>query len=505
MPPEPPGRSDPVTRARRTLRAAACGGLVATAVSCSGEPAAATSAGYRVEHGAILDARGRTLIPRGLNYANDHKFPAPEDGVFLPPWESPRDFSDLASWGLDSVRLLVVWEALEPEPGRYDDVYLEGIRERLDWAQAAGLGVVVDMHQDLYARTFTGDGAPPWAVLSDGLPFEPRSPWYLNFASPALLRAIDNFFADRDGVLSRFVDAWAHVVERLHDHPALIGYDLLNEPFPGSLFLAPDVADRHDLDPFYRRLIARLAPLDRAHLFFVEPNPVRTNVLVAGYPTALGPYDEAEGRLVLAPHLYDPLVTTTLRYTGNDAFIRAGVRGATAEAARLGWGLWFGEWSVWDGRVEGGRAFLHDQLAAFDEARCGWSYWNLSRNPADLTSPIQSPELLDELARPQLARVAGEPLAIACEPDRCRFEIREVALAAPTEIRVPARFATAADVQVEIDPPRRSAWRSPTAGVAVLEVFPRGSGGPVTMTLARPGASARARAAHADEAWSVAP
>ncbi len=486
-----------------SLRALALLTLAALASACGDPASIPEAASYRVEDGTLLDPQGRTLLLRGLNYANDHKFPAPDGASFLPSWESPRDFVELAGWGLDSVRLLVVWEALEPEPGRYDDAYLDRIRERLDWAHAAGVSVIVDMHQDLFARSFGGDGAPSWAVQTDGIPFELRSPWYLNFVAPALLRAIDNFFADRDGVLEHFVATWEHVVERLRDHPALIGYDLLNEPFPGSLFLAPDGADRDVLHPFYRRLIARLAARDAEHVFFVEPNPVRTNVLVAGYPTALGPYDEAPGRLMLAPHLYDPVVTTTLRYTGNDAFIRAGVRGATREAARLGWGLWFGEWSVWDGRVDGGVAFLHDQLAAFDEALCGWSFWNLSRNPIDLTSPIQTPAFLDELARPQLARVAGRPLAIECDAERCRFRIRESALRAPTEVRVPARFA--ATPLVNVEPPRRTELRSPTPDLTVVDVFPGRGGEEVTVTIARGSARQRGRTADGPHGASATP
>ena len=57
-----------------------------------------------------------------------------------------------------------------------------------------------------------------------------------------------------------------------------MGYDLLNEPWPGS-----DVAscastagcptfDTAKLAPFYRRVISRIRAAERRHLVFYEPN-----------------------------------------------------------------------------------------------------------------------------------------------------------------------------------------------------------------------------------------
>jgi len=442
-----------------------------------------TTRGYRVEDGTIHDDMGRVLILRGFNYANDHKFPDETTGEFLPSWASPQDFVTMAAWGFNSVRLIITWEAVEPERGIYDEVYLERIRDRLDWAQATGQWVIIDMHQDLYSRTFGGDGAPLWAVFTDGIPYEFREPWWLNFIAPALLRATDNFFANREGVLDSFVDAWGYVVERLGGHPAVIGFDLLNEPFPGSFFLLLGKADREIFNPFYHKLLDRLTDIDSRHIFFVEPNAMRTNMFIGAFPTEMDSYEEAEGRLALAPHLYDPFVTATGTYSGNDFFIRASVNGSTEEAVRLAWGLWYGEWSVWGGEVLGYEAYLQDQLAVMDEKLAGWSYWNYSLNEADLTSPVNSPEFLHELVRPQLSAVAGRPLEIDCQPDHCRFRYEEKKLAAPTEILIPDVWSN--NTSIDVTPDRRTSLEMPVPGLSKLAVFPEENGTEVLVTLGR--------------------
>ena len=59
------------------------------------------------------------------------------------------------------------------------------------------------------------------------------------------MAAFDNFF-DYEGeypyLQDHFADAWAAVVTRFKDHPAVIGYDILNEPSPGSVYDSKDIS-----------------------------------------------------------------------------------------------------------------------------------------------------------------------------------------------------------------------------------------------------------------------
>ena len=64
------------------------------------------------------------------------------------------------------MRLGLIWKAVEPRPGTYDDAYLARIASdrRGSWP-TQGIWTMLDFHQDLYNERFQGEGAPDWAVL----------------------------------------------------------------------------------------------------------------------------------------------------------------------------------------------------------------------------------------------------------------------------------------------------------------------------------------------------
>src|SRR4051812_4986121 len=55
-----------------------------------------------------------------------------------------------ADWGMNAIRFVMTWAAVEPSAGVYDDAYLDAVAERLGWARTYGLDVVLDMHEDVY-------------------------------------------------------------------------------------------------------------------------------------------------------------------------------------------------------------------------------------------------------------------------------------------------------------------------------------------------------------------
>ncbi len=61
------------------------------------------------------------------------------------------------------------------------------------------------------------------------------------------------------GLQDKYVDYWKVVAKRFANNPYIVGYDPLNEPFPGnifkdpSLFLEPGRFDRTYLEPMYTR------------------------------------------------------------------------------------------------------------------------------------------------------------------------------------------------------------------------------------------------------------
>ncbi|MFA1548593.1 cellulase family glycosylhydrolase [Actinomadura chokoriensis] len=122
----------------------------------------------------ITDDQGRTLILHGLNTAGSAKGP---DGL---PWVSRDDIvREARDLGTNSVRYLIQWKNVEPEPGQYDDGYLDDVAERVAWYREQGMHVILDMHQDIYgpaACKGSGNGAPAWATFTDGLACTPAGP-----------------------------------------------------------------------------------------------------------------------------------------------------------------------------------------------------------------------------------------------------------------------------------------------------------------------------------------
>ncbi len=183
---------------------------------------------------AFVDSDGRQVLLHGMNVVNKNK------AENYQSWQGAQQFADMHNWGMNCVRLGIIWDGLEPEPGKYDEEYLKGVDQRIAWAKEAGLYVFLDMHQDLFSVLYS-DGAPEWATLTDGKPHlafgEVWSDAYNT--SPAVQAAFDSFWANKPcadgvGVQDHYARAWRHVAARYKDDPTVIGYDLMNEPNAGS-------------------------------------------------------------------------------------------------------------------------------------------------------------------------------------------------------------------------------------------------------------------------------
>lgn len=227
----------------------------------------------------ITDSNGRVVIQHGLNMVYK-----------LPPYQpaaagfDAADADFLARYGFNSVRLGLIYKAVEPQPGEVDHGYIRRARDTERMLAKRGITSLIDFHQDLYNERFGGEGWPDWAVLDDGLPAQPLAGFPATYlTSPGLNRAFDNFYADDAGpggagLIERFGTAWKRVATSFSGDDGVLGYDILNEPWPGSGYAdCFNVAgcpafDRNRLAPFYRRVIGRIREADPSHLVFYEPS-----------------------------------------------------------------------------------------------------------------------------------------------------------------------------------------------------------------------------------------
>ena len=239
----------------------------------------------------MTDARGRVVIVHGINMV--YKLPPyyPAAAGF-----GADDAAFLARIGFNAVRVGVIWKAVEPHPGVYDERYLNKIAATVRTLARHRILSLLDFHQDMYNETFQGEGFPDWAVQDDGLPHEPKRGFNQNyFFMPALQRAYDHFWENSQGpghvgLQDRYAAAWAHVARRFRSNRHVLGYDLMNEPFPGTQWpscaaLTGCPAFDATLTSFVKRADAAIRAVDRRTLIWYEPNVA----FDFGPDTALGP------------------------------------------------------------------------------------------------------------------------------------------------------------------------------------------------------------------------
>ncbi len=398
--------------------------LALTAAACGGEPAR-----YRVVEGAIVDPEGATIVLRGLNVSSRHKLPPYFD------FHERPDYDRAATWGMNSIRFLVTWSAIEPSPGVYDEAYLDAVRAHITTAGEAGLRVIVDMHQDVFGLGFAGgDGAPRWACdEARYAAFSPTSPWFLNYLDPNVTACFDRLWTDAS-LRASFAGAWRALAARLVDLPYVIGFDVLNEPHWGSYDLYAFERDR--LQPFYEQVIKEVRGVAPDWLAFVEPASSRN----VGIPTSLGRL--AVDRVVYAPHSYDAEAEQGL---GFDAAKRekliANVGALAEEADRIGAALWIGEYGGIAAHANIGD-YMDAQFDAISAVAGSSAYWHYGKDDGygvlDANGD-EKPSLMPALVRPYPDRVVGKLRSYRWDEQTSRLTIVTEG-ASRIEVRWPTRL-----------------------------------------------------------------
>lgn len=403
--------------------------------------------------GFLTDAKGRVMILHGANVDRGAK-----SAPYLSQVTREQVQRMSGEWGLNFARQLILWAGVEPEAGVYDESYLNGVEKLLDLYHEADIKVLLDMHQDVWSEFTCGDGAPQWAVRTDGLSVECPSQWFLGYFEPGVKRCFDNFW-DPDGphadLQTRYVEMWAAVVKRFKDHPAIFAWDIINEPHPGSDFDAAEALgqespgtpsigfDRKKLQPFYQRVIDRIREIDAERWIAFEPRYGAPGNGSPSYFTHLTDPRPGPARLLYAPHLYSVTLESNQAFDpATDKTVSKWETSRTAEQARLNVPVVAGEWGLAPDWTNA-RLFMREVLTMADRMMIGWAYWSWGPGGWSWLNPDETErETVNDIVRVYPRAIAGVPERFGYDPDARVFTMTftdRAGVSGPTEIYVPTR------------------------------------------------------------------
>jgi endoglycosylceramidase len=373
--------------------------------------------------GALVDAEGRTVLLHGVNARVEGVFDdALPDGTLTIgaiPAFGADDAAAMRAMGFDALRLPIHWSLLEPtETGGFDDGYLDAVARVVDVCGAAGVLVVVDVHQDGYTKFIGDDGAPLWATIPAPPPRDATDP--NRDISTAAMDAFDTLLGSAPGspaLQARFAAMLSHVAARFAGDAAVVGFEVLNEP----------LAEQADLDRFHRTMIAAAHGAAPKKLVFFEPSATR-NVLDTG---PLGSGSLGAGS-VYAPHVYtrvfvggDAGITKEL-LTNSNVSARQEAESYDAPLAITEYGFspsdpLFADYIRWQEQLQ------EEQLASSffwvwkEESLGSWGFYDFDEATGAAT---QRPAIVSEVARVRLEAAPGKLTAAAYDDASRTFEAR---------------------------------------------------------------------------------
>lgn len=282
---------------------------------CSVEPPSVSMALSAQGH-HFYDELNRHVVLRGVNAGGRSKlppfFPFPfaesgyenQAGADTFEIELERYVDKIVEWGHNVVRLPFSWEAVEPEQGTYDTVYMARLVRFSEHLSERGVRVILDFHQDVFSRAYCGDGFPLWASSEPDRPIpaiEDCADWFWQYltASP-IDEEFARFWRNDDNLRDQFLAMWQYVIEETRHIEGVVGYEMLNEPYEGAIATAEWVEDYYvPLVEEFSQLVETEAPGRFA--VFGSPGTDTLN----GETKVTRPDGE---NLAFGPHFYDPIV-----------------------------------------------------------------------------------------------------------------------------------------------------------------------------------------------------
>lgn len=240
---------------------------------------AQTMSGYAHTDGAqLVNGQGQPLELHGINLGNWFE---PEGYMFHFDGgpQAPREIYDLTNSLLGPYQAKVFWQKYREAYITQKDIQFlkragfnsvrvpidyeffttgnsagfQLLDHLVDWCQKAGIYVIIDMHD--------APGGQTGANIDNGWNY----PW--------LYSSIE--------AQNELVSVWTRIADRYKNNPAVLGYDLLNEPIANYPRI---VKFNKDLVPVYQKVAAGIRSVDKHHVLIMGGAQWDTNFSVFGPP-----------------------------------------------------------------------------------------------------------------------------------------------------------------------------------------------------------------------------
>ena len=408
----------------------------------------------RQEGRYMVDEQNRIVLLHGMNAVWKLK-------PYFPPATAEGFTAADADWlrdhGFNTVRLGVIFSGVMPQEGVIDHAYLDSVDRVVQLLASRGIYVLFDFHQDMYNEKFGGEGFPDWAVYDDGVPAT-NIGFPQTYFTPAVSHTFDNLWLNTNGLWDRYAEAWTAVAAKWRNQHHHAGFDLFNEPYPGSQFATCanpagcPAFDTQYLQKLQERSLAGIRTADPGNIVWFEPN----FVFNGGAMTHLGTVDFPDDpNLGFSWHKYCLLGVVLHSQDQEDLPACEQWHQIVSAEAELVVERLHSTTLVTEFGASDDLADLDQVMRQTDAKFVGWQYWQY-KNWRDPTTESQESggqglftddedpatvklDKLKVLERPYPQATAGVPVAMEFKPDTATFSYVYTprCAGAPTDIYVP--------------------------------------------------------------------
>eukprot|EP00929_Paragymnodinium_shiwhaense_P109254 TRINITY_DN7563_c0_g1_i1.p1 TRINITY_DN7563_c0_g1~~TRINITY_DN7563_c0_g1_i1.p1 ORF type:complete len:554 (+),score=122.00 TRINITY_DN7563_c0_g1_i1:81-1742(+) len=492
--------------------------------------------------GAFRDGSGRARVFHGVNVVYKQAPWLPSEGASDFRYSlNDDDAALLRKWGFNVVRFGLMWEGLEPQRDQWDDSYLARFSNFTKRLGKQGVYTLVDMHQDLLARKYCGEGVPAHYVdellanessrLSKARPFpQPISNYQFSYdadGNPPLEecpKASSNFgnlymsetigalfhelWSPEGNINAGLRRYWKKVAEHFaKEGPQILGYELLNEPSvlcmdgltscvpPGAFF---NKYESQLMAPLYQRLADEIRATDRDRPIFYEASIYPKAGLDIFQDLPLG----SDPQQVFAYHIYcNPgrgVVSDLMCRTMQDNYMRTHMGFVNKYPSLGGFMTEFGA----IGENEEDLHNIERLLQMMESNGQSWAYWSF-KDFHDFTTMSKEGPLFDEegnvqmkklhmLTRTYAPAVAGTPIESKFHPETGKYFLKfeaDLSCKLPTEIYLNEELHYKSGFFVEVSPPESLTWEHPEVNRLHFRVKPGLSEKVLTISITSPASS----------------